>query len=375
MTVLMPDVIDISSACVLRRSALDRQSDDGSRRKKVTVSEHDWLVDRFEVHRGHLRAVAQRMLGSSSEADDAVQEAWLRLSRSDTTEIENLGGWLTTVVARVSLDMLRSRASRREEPSGAPLPDDIEGLTAGSDPEHEALLADTVGSALLVVLDMLSPAERLAFVLHDMFAVPFDEIGAIVGRSSNAAKQLASRARQPRGPRPHTARGLAGEQFVQALVALAHAVLHAAGDERVAGFKGVDQRGRRESGATVAEVLEDAAFEGHAVGKAFEREGLHDHLRRAHLVEAAVEAELVAVTGVHVAVGTAGAAVPRVDAHLVAAGPEPLRDELGVGVGPEDLPGRRVELAGDAHEGDLRVDGDLGLAGGRGHRDAPVWGG
>ena len=145
------------------------------------------------------------MLGSSSEAEDAVQEAWLRLSRSDTSEIENLGGWLTTVVARVSLDMLRSRASRREQPSGAPLPDDIEGLAAGSDPEHEALLADTVGSALLVVLDMLSPAERLAFVLHDMFAVPFDEIGAIVGRSSNAAKQLASRARQKvqgSGPAP-----------------------------------------------------------------------------------------------------------------------------------------------------------------------------
>jgi RNA polymerase sigma factor (sigma-70 family) len=184
---------------------VDRQWHDGSRRNKVTVSEHDWLVDRFEVHRAHLRAVAQRMLGSSAEADDAVQEAWLRLSRSDTSEIENLGGWLTTVVARVSLDMLRSRTSRREDPSGARLPDDIESLTAGSDPEHEALLADTVGSALLVVLDMLSPAERLAFVLHDMFAVPFDEIGAIVGRSSNAAKQLASRARhkvQGSGPAP-----------------------------------------------------------------------------------------------------------------------------------------------------------------------------
>src|SRR5437764_3613824 len=140
----------------------------------------DWLADRFEENRTHLQAVAYRLLGSLIEADDAVQEAWLRLSRSDTSEIENLGGWLTTVVARVSLDMLRSRASRREEPSGAPLPDDIEGLTAGRDPEHEAVLADTVGSALLVVLDMLSPAERLAFVLHDMFAVPFDEIGAIV---------------------------------------------------------------------------------------------------------------------------------------------------------------------------------------------------
>jgi RNA polymerase sigma factor (sigma-70 family) len=160
------------------------------------VPEHDWLVDRFEAHRARLRAVAYRMLGSQGEADDAVQEAWLRLNRSDMSDIENLGGWLTTVVARVSLDMLRSRASRREQPAGANLPDHIESPAAGSDPEHEALLADTVGSALLVVLDSLSAAERLAFVLHDMFAVPFDEIGTIVGRSPNAAKQLASRARQ-----------------------------------------------------------------------------------------------------------------------------------------------------------------------------------
>ena len=161
------------------------------------MSEPDWLVDRFEAHRAHLRAVAYRMLGSPGEADDAVQEAWLRLSRSDATTIENLGGWLTTVVSRVSLDMLRARASRREESAG-PVPDHIERLrdvTVGSDPEHEAVLADSVGAALLVVLESLTPAERLAFVLHDMFAVPFDEIGAIVGRSSNAAKQLASRAR------------------------------------------------------------------------------------------------------------------------------------------------------------------------------------
>jgi RNA polymerase sigma factor (sigma-70 family) len=133
------------------------------------------------------------MLGTEGEADDAVQEAWLRLSRSDTSTIENLGGWLTTVVARVSLDMLRSRASRREEPTGAHAAADI--VSAAADPEHEALLADSVGSALLVVLDTLSPTERLAFVLHDVFAVPFDEIGAVIGRSSNAAKQLASRAR------------------------------------------------------------------------------------------------------------------------------------------------------------------------------------
>ena len=162
---------------------------------KVTVAEHDWLVERFESQRAHLRAVAYRMLGSTGEADDAVQEAWVRLNRSDTSTIENLDGWLTTVVSRVSLDMLRSRASRREEPVVGELPDQLESPAAGGDPEHEAMLADAVGSALLVVLDTLSPAERLAFVLHDMFAVPFDEIGPIVGRSPNAAKQLASRAR------------------------------------------------------------------------------------------------------------------------------------------------------------------------------------
>jgi RNA polymerase sigma-70 factor, ECF subfamily len=159
------------------------------------VAEHDLLTDRFEAQRAHLRAVAYRMLGSTGEADDAVQEAWVRLNRSDTSAIENLDGWLTTVVSRVSLDMLRSRASRREEPATESLPDHLESPTAGTDPEHEAMLADTVGSALLVVLDTLSPAERLAFVLHDMFAVPFDEIGPIIGRSPNAAKQLASRAR------------------------------------------------------------------------------------------------------------------------------------------------------------------------------------
>ena len=157
----------------------------------------NWLADRFEAHRPHLRTVAYRMLGSWGEADDAVQEAWFRLNRSDTTEIENLGGWLTTVVGRVSLDMLRSRASRREDPVGADLPDPVPATTtSGTDPEYEAMLPDTVGSALLVVLDTLTPAERLAFVLHDMFAVPFEEIGAIVGRSPNAAKQLASRARR-----------------------------------------------------------------------------------------------------------------------------------------------------------------------------------
>ena len=160
------------------------------------MNEHDWLADRFEEHRGHLRAVAYRMLGSLSEADDAVQESWLRLSRADTSDVENLGGWLTTVVGRVCLDMLRSRTSRREEPLGAHVPQRAVSRADGSDPEHEALLADSVGLALLVVLETLAPAERLAFVLHDMFAVPFDEIAPIVGRSPEAARQLASRARR-----------------------------------------------------------------------------------------------------------------------------------------------------------------------------------
>jgi RNA polymerase sigma factor (sigma-70 family) len=160
------------------------------------MNEHEWWAQQFEENRGHLRAVAYRILGSASEADDAVQEAWLRLSRSDAAAIENLGGWLTTVVARVCLDTLRLRSSRREEAldggaSGAAL--HSKGV---SDPEQEALLADSVGLALLVVLDRLAPAERIAFVLHDMFDVSFDEIASIVGRSPAAARQLASRARR-----------------------------------------------------------------------------------------------------------------------------------------------------------------------------------
>jgi RNA polymerase sigma factor (sigma-70 family) len=156
----------------------------------------EWLTARFEAHRNHLRGVAYRMLGSRSEADDAVQEAWLRLSRSGTSGIENLGGWLTTVVARVCLDMLRSRKSRREEPLGPHVPEPIAGREDGIDPNQEALLADSVGLALLVVLEKLAPAERVAFVLHDMFDLPFDEIAPIVGRSPTAARQLASRARR-----------------------------------------------------------------------------------------------------------------------------------------------------------------------------------
>ena len=161
------------------------------------MDERDWLAERFEEHRGRLRAVAYRMLGSVSEADDAVQEAWLRLSRSDADEIENLGAWLTTVVGRVSLNTLRSRRTRREEPLDAVhVPEPIIDRADGTDPEHEALLADSVGLALLVVLETLSPPERLAFVLHDIFAVPFDEIAPIVDRSPEAARQLASRARR-----------------------------------------------------------------------------------------------------------------------------------------------------------------------------------
>jgi RNA polymerase sigma factor (sigma-70 family) len=156
------------------------------------LDEKEFLAEKFEANRAHLRAVAYRMLGSTSEVDDAVQETWLRLSRSDTSSVENLGGWLTTVVARVCLDMLRSRKSRREEPMGAHVPEPA----ADDQHGHDTDMADSVGAALLVVLETLAPAERLAFVLHDMFAVPFEEIAPIVGRTPAAARQLASRARR-----------------------------------------------------------------------------------------------------------------------------------------------------------------------------------
>ncbi len=160
------------------------------------MDEQELLATRFEGHRNDLRAVAYRMLGSLSEADDAVQETWLRLSRADTTHVENLGGWLTTVVARVSLDVLRSRRSRREAPIDVHVPDPIVTRVDELDPEYQALLADSVGLALMVVLDTLTPGERLAFVLHDMFSVPFDEIADMLGRSATASRQLASRARR-----------------------------------------------------------------------------------------------------------------------------------------------------------------------------------
>jgi RNA polymerase sigma factor (sigma-70 family) len=160
------------------------------------MTETDWPAQAFEQERPRLRAVAYRMLGSTSEADDAVQEAWLRLDRSDVEAIENLGAWLTTVVARIALNMLRSRDTRREQPFDQRMPDPIVDPIDGTDPEHEALVADSVGLALLMVLETLGPAERLAFVLHDTFGVPFDEIATIVDRSPDAARQLASRARR-----------------------------------------------------------------------------------------------------------------------------------------------------------------------------------
>jgi RNA polymerase sigma-70 factor (ECF subfamily) len=179
------------------------------------MSEHDWLAERFEENRTHLRSVAYRMLGSVSEAEDAVQESWLRLSRSDTDAVENLRAWLTTAVARVCLDMLRKRRSRHEEPLGPHLPEPIVSREDRVDPEHEALLADSVGLALLVVLETLPPAERLAFVLHDMFAVPFDEIAPLVDRSPTAARQLASRGRRRvRGAAPTPDADLARQREV-----------------------------------------------------------------------------------------------------------------------------------------------------------------
>jgi len=179
------------------------------------MNQQQWLAEQFEEQRPHLRAVAYRMLGSLSEADDAVQDAWLRLSRADAGEVENMRAWLTTIVARVALNMLRARRARREQPLEAHLPDPILQPADSRDPEHEALLADSVGLALLVVLENLTPAERLAFVLHDMFDVPFEDIAGIVGRSAPAARQLASRARRRvRGLSPAPERDIARQREV-----------------------------------------------------------------------------------------------------------------------------------------------------------------
>ena len=184
------------------------------------MDDQTWLTERFEENRPRLRGVAYRMLGSLSEAEDAVQEAWLRLNRIETNTIENLGGWLTTVVSRVCLDMLRSRKSRREEPIGAQVTEPSVVRGEAADPEGEAMLADSVGVALLVVLDTLTPTERLVFVLHDLFAMPFEEIGSIVGRSPAAAKQLASRARRRvRGsPTPSDAGSARQREVVEAFL-------------------------------------------------------------------------------------------------------------------------------------------------------------
>ena len=188
------------------------------------MDDQQWLAERFEEHRPRLRAVAYRMLGSLSEAEDAVQDAWLRVSRADATEVENLGAWLTTIVARVSLNLLRSRDTRREALLEVHVPDPVIDPADGTDPEHEALLADSVGLALLVVLETLTPPERLAFVLHDMFGVPFEQIAPIVERSSDAARQLASRARRRvRGAAPTPDADLDAQwEVVEAFLAAAH---------------------------------------------------------------------------------------------------------------------------------------------------------
>jgi RNA polymerase sigma factor (sigma-70 family) len=189
------------------------------------LTESDWLVEGFEQNRSRLRAVAYRMLGSLAEADDAVQEAWLRLSRSDASDVDNLGAWLTTIVARVCLNALRSRKTRREEPVGVHVPDPVISRADGTSPEEEALLADSVGLALHVVLETLTPAERLAFVLHDLFDLPFDEIAPLVGRTPATARQLASRARRrvrgaaAHAPDPDLARQ---REVVDAFFAAAH---------------------------------------------------------------------------------------------------------------------------------------------------------
>jgi len=188
------------------------------------MNDQAWLAERFEANRSHLRGVAYRMLGSVTDADDAVQEAWIRLSRTDTTDVENLRAWLTTVVGRVCLNMLRSRRARREAPLETRLPDPILGPEEGMNPEQEALLGDSVGLAMLVVLDSLTPAERVAFVLHDVFAVPFDEIAQIVGRTPPAARQLASRARRRVQGAPVPDVGLDGQwAVVDAFLAAARA--------------------------------------------------------------------------------------------------------------------------------------------------------
>jgi RNA polymerase sigma-70 factor (ECF subfamily) len=244
------------------------------------VDDRDWLAERFEAHRPHLRAVAYRMLGSAAEADDALQEAWLRASRAGADDVDNLGGWLTTVVARVCLNQLRSRRSRPEESLDEQAAQVADG---GADPEAEALLADAVGPALLVVLDTLSPAERLAFVLHDLFAVPFGEIAEILGRSPAAARQLASRARR----RVQGAQAPAGERARQRLVVEAFLAASREGDfEALLGLLDPQVVARADAAAEAAgaeaEVRGARAVAGVFVGRA--------RFARPALVEGAVGA-------------------------------------------------------------------------------------
>jgi RNA polymerase sigma factor (sigma-70 family) len=228
------------------------------------VNEQEWLARQFETHRPRLRAVAYRMLGTLAEADDAVQDAWIRASRAHGGETENLGGWLTTIVARVSLNMLRSRTGRREQPLEVYLPDPVIDPADGTSPEHEALLADSVGLALLVVLETLSPAERLAFVLHDTFGVPFEQIAPIVDRSPEATRQLASRARRRvRGAEPGATPDLAAQwEVVEAFLAAARdgdfdalvAVLDPDVVRRVDGGRSARSRHVKGAGAVAAEA-------------------------------------------------------------------------------------------------------------------------
>ena len=245
------------------------------------MDERDWLVEHFEEHRPHLRAVAYRMLGSLAEADEAVQDAWLRVSRAGADGIENFRGWLTTIVARVCLNALQARKARPEDSSGVHLPDPIVARAAGVDPEHEVLMADSVGLALQIVLDTLPPPERLAFVLHDMFDVPFDEIGPMVGRSATAARQLASRARRRvhgasvPAPEPDLARqrhvvdaffAAAHRGDFDALVALLdpNVVLRADGGEQRRALSFV-RRGAAEVARTAITSAQPAALKIHAL--------------------------------------------------------------------------------------------------------------
>jgi RNA polymerase sigma factor (sigma-70 family) len=254
------------------------------------MDERDWLAERFQEHRPRLRAVAYRMLGSASEAEDAVQETWIRLNRSDADAIDNLEAWLVTVVGRVALNMLRSRRTRREEPLEGRLPDPVVAPADVLDPEREALLADSVGLALLVVLETLSPAERLAYVLHDMFAVPFEEIGGILDRSPDAARQLASRGRRRirRADTTPEAGPAAQREVVEAFLAAGRdgdfealiavldpdvVVRYDDGSGTLAEARGAENVGRRASAAAQLGLAAQLAMVNGAIGWVSRRDG------------------------------------------------------------------------------------------------------